>query len=40
MVLALVLGTLEPGAHRRRVKFIVADLNGIWERSLHFRELR
>ena len=27
MGLALVLGTLEPGAHRYRVEFIVADLS-------------
>lgn len=35
MGLALVLGTLEPGAHRRRVKFIVADLFEMWECQLH-----
>ena len=35
MGLALVLGTLEPGAHRRRVKLIVADLFEMWECPLH-----
>ncbi len=35
MGLALVLGTLEPGAHRRRDKLIVADLFEMWECPLH-----
>ena len=35
MGLALVLGTLEPGAHRRREKLIVADLFELWEGPLH-----